>query len=175
MNRFTHLLLLGLATLPLAARADTCIVFNEIMYHPATNESALEYVELYNQMSVDVDISAWRISSGIDYTFPNGTIIHSGGYLVVAISPATLSAVTGLTNVLGPFVGRLSNTGEKVELRDSNNRLMDSVTYGTDGSWPAGADGLVVDSRGNTATLTRQITSAIVVCEKGSAVLPRQL
>src|SRR2546428_10526732 len=128
-------LALPLILLSVAAQGDSVMVFNEIMYHPATNEPALEWVELYNQMSVDVDLSGWRIADGVDYTFPNTTVIRAGSYLVVAISPTTLMAATGLTNVLGPFSGRLSNSGEKLELRDLNGRLMDSVTYGTDGDW----------------------------------------
>jgi len=40
------------------ARADTSVVFNEIMYHPATNEPAMEWLELYNQMAVDVRLKA---------------------------------------------------------------------------------------------------------------------
>src|SRR5438034_714466 len=88
---------------PLTVQADSVVVFNEIMYHPATNEPALEWLELYNQNAVDVDISGWRVTEGIGYTFPSGTVIRGGGYLVVAISPATLSAQTGLMNVLGPF------------------------------------------------------------------------
>ena len=134
-------LCLLLGALPFTARPDTVVVFNEIMYHPATNEAALEWVELYNQMSVNVDLTGWRLSGGIDYTFANNTVIKAGGHLVVATSPATLMAQTVLTNVLGPFTGRLSNTGETLNLRDNVNRLMDSVTYGTDGTWPVGPDG----------------------------------
>ena len=124
-----------------AAWADSVVVFNEIMYHPATNEPAFEWVELHNQMSVDVDLSGWRFADGIAYTFPNSTVIKGGGYLVVAISPGALEAVTEITNVFGPFSDRLSNAGEKLELRDLNNRVMDEVNYGSDGDWPTGADG----------------------------------
>src|SRR5580765_7192416 len=49
-------------------RGDTALVFNEIMYHPQTNEAAFEWVELYNQMAVDLDVSGWKIQNGIDYT-----------------------------------------------------------------------------------------------------------
>src|SRR5262245_17493780 len=35
------------------ARADSVVVFNEIMYHPLTNEPAFEWVELQNQHAVD--------------------------------------------------------------------------------------------------------------------------
>src|SRR5215211_7359443 len=45
-----------------AAQADSVVVFNEIMYHPATDEPALEWVELHNQNAVDVDLSDWRLT-----------------------------------------------------------------------------------------------------------------
>src|SRR4026209_1435094 len=76
------------------SRADSVVVFNEIMYHPQTNEAALEWLELYNQMAVDVDLSGWSIDDGIQFQFAEGTIIPGGGYLVIAISPSALG--TGL-------------------------------------------------------------------------------
>src|SRR5436190_13192623 len=63
-----------------SAQADSPVVFNEIMYHPATNESQLEWVELQNQMSVDVDLSGWALDSGIHFTFPSGTVIKGGNF-----------------------------------------------------------------------------------------------
>ena len=133
----TALIALSLAS----ARADSVVVFNEIMFHPATNEPAMEWIELHNQNSVDVDLGGWKLTGGIDYTFPIGTAIRGGGQLVVAVSPAALMAATGATNIVGPFTGRLSNNGEELRLRDLNSRLMDSVSYGVDGEWPEGADG----------------------------------
>ncbi|OQB94070.1 MAG: CotH protein [Verrucomicrobia bacterium ADurb.Bin118] len=122
-------------------RADSVVVFNEIMYHPPSNEAALEWVELHNQMAVNVDLSRWSLSGGIDFAFPEGTVIPGQGYLVIASSPADLMAVTGLTNVLGPFQGRLANNGERLELRNNNQRLMARVTYGVEGDWPVAPDG----------------------------------
>src|SRR5258705_12996605 len=103
-----------------AARADSTVVFNEIMYHPQTNEAQLEWVELYNQMAVDMDISGWYLTNGISYKFAEGTVITGGGHLLVASSPADLIAATGATNVFGPFVGRLANGGDTIELRNNN-------------------------------------------------------
>ena len=60
-------------------QADSIVVFNEIMYHPATNEPAMEWVELHNQNAVDVDLGGWRISDAVDYVFPHGTVIKGGG------------------------------------------------------------------------------------------------
>jgi Lamin Tail Domain len=124
-----------------AAKADSVVVFNEIMYHPGTNVTGSEWLELHNQMAVDVDLSGWSIAGGVAFTFAEGTVISGRGYLVVALSPADLAAATGLTNVLGPYTGHLSHTGEKLDLHNRNQRLMDSVTYGVGGAWPVGPDG----------------------------------
>src|SRR3954453_19268208 len=86
-------------------RGDTTMVFNEIMYHPAANEPAMEWIEFYNQLVCDLDVSGWRVTGGIDYTFPNNSIIRGRGFLVLAINPAALAAQTGLVNVYGPFAG----------------------------------------------------------------------
>ena len=124
----------------LTLRADTALVFNEVMYHPATNEPAWEWVEFHNQLAVDLDVSEWTISGGINYTFPIGTVVKGRGYVVVALSPSTLVAA-GVSNVLGPFSGRLSNNGELLILRNNSGREVDSLDYGVNGNWPVGADG----------------------------------
>src|SRR3989442_3053905 len=82
---------------------DSVMVFNEIHYHPATNELAGEWIELHNQMAIDIDLSAWQLTGEISFTFPDGTIIPGGAYRVVARNPASLQTATGLTNLLGPF------------------------------------------------------------------------
>ena len=128
--------------LAVRARADSTVVFNEIMYHPnATNEAQFEWIELHNQMAVDMDISGWSLAGGVQFKFAEGTVLGGGQYLVIASSPATLAGATGATNVLGPLIGQLSNTVSKLELRDNNQRLMDSVNYGVDGDWPVAPDG----------------------------------
>ncbi len=41
---------------------DSTVVFNEIMYNPpGDTDASLEWVELYNQMAVDMDLSRWSI------------------------------------------------------------------------------------------------------------------
>ncbi len=123
------------------ARADTAVVFNEVMYHPITNEPTMEWIEVRNQLAVDVDISSWSIAAGVNFTFPANTVVRGGGFAVVAVSPDTLKAVLGNTNVLGPFLGRLSNNGDRLELRNNSGRVVDEMNYGVDGDWPVAPDG----------------------------------
>ncbi len=116
--------------------ADTTTVFNEVMYHPPGAADA-EWVELHNKMSVNMDLSGWEISGGVNFTFPNGTVIAAGGYLVVASNPGAMPGVTAL----GPWTGSLNNGGETIRLRDRTRRVMDELSYNDGSSWPLGADG----------------------------------
>jgi len=141
MNRFTILAVTCLAGGLLTARADSSVVFNEIMYHPATNEPAMEWVELYNQMAVDVDMSNWSLDGEINYRFGTNTVLKGGAFMVVALSPLNLVAATGLTNILGPFTKRLSNSGGELRLRNNNGRVVNKVDYETSGDWPVAPDG----------------------------------
>src|SRR5437762_2787334 len=125
----------------ISTAADSVVTFNEIMYHPAGDNPALEWIELYNQMSVDIDLSDWRIEGGIDFRFPPDTILLANSYLVVASDPVALQAQAGGVPVLGRFTKRLSNSGETLRLRNNNGRLMDEMTYSDRPPWPVAADG----------------------------------
>lgn len=118
-----------------AARADSVLVFNELMYHPAGDAPALEWVELYNQLAYDLDISGWRLRGGVDYDFPDGTVVPGRGFIVVAANPSLC------TNAVGPFSGQLSNAGEKLTLYSRSNREMNVLEYGDGGAWPVPPDG----------------------------------
>lgn len=144
-----------------ASPRDSVVVFNEVHYHPAGDRSELEFVELYNQMAVDVDLSNWRIG-GIDYNFPERTIIRAGSYLVVAKDPAALRQATGVAATLGPYPGLLSNSGETLRLFTQRvafksdrtagprgeasadlegRRIMDELAFSDTFPWPEGPDG----------------------------------
>ncbi|MBX3748070.1 MAG: lamin tail domain-containing protein [Verrucomicrobiae bacterium] len=121
--------------------ADSVVVFHEIQFHPSTAVGDVEWIEFRNLMAVDVEMSGWRLEGGVAFTFPQGTVLPGGGHLVVASSPATLELAAGLTQVLGPFTGRLANEGERLDLHNHNGRRMDSVRYGIDAPWPVGPTG----------------------------------
>jgi len=133
-HRLLLCLLISLAAcrIGLAGSPDAIVVFNEIQYNPAGAAEDGEWVELFNQMGIKTDLSGWRIK-GIDYTFPPGTVVDPGSYVVVAKNPRD--------GQLGPFTGSLNNAGERLELINQGDRLMDELNYNDSGRWPVEADG----------------------------------
>ncbi len=122
---------------------STGLVLSEIHYHPAGGAAGagLEFVELYNGGTHFEDLDGMRLSGEINYTFPVGTRLEAGDLLVVAANPTQLRATYGITNVVGPFTGRLSNSGGTVRLRSARNDVLFEVNYGADYPWPIAADG----------------------------------
>ncbi len=116
------------------------IVINEIFYNPPEDREG-EFVELYNRGEEAVDLSGFRFNRGITFLIPDGTILNSGEYLVISDDPDLTQDVYGLTGVLGPFIGGLSNRGENLRLVDLLGNIIDQVRYFEGGSWPEWADG----------------------------------
>ena len=118
------------------------VLISEIMYHPYHNSIALEpedileeYIELFNGSDSAVNLSGWRLTDGVDFTFPD-VIIGSGAYLVVAADVNTFTAkYPGVTNVVGGWVGKLSNSGEAIELINAEGVRIDWVRYADEGDW----------------------------------------
>ena len=115
------------------------VVINEIHYDPDVKTEPAEFIELYNAGASAVNLSGWYFSDGIQYTFPNGTSIGPGGYVVVAQNPATLQAKFGAT-ALGPWVGNLDNDGERIVLRNAPGGIEDEVDYQLGFPWPTVGD-----------------------------------
>ncbi|MCI0744925.1 MAG: lamin tail domain-containing protein [Verrucomicrobia subdivision 3 bacterium] len=124
----------------------TGLVISELMYHPhdvllGTNKAELEFVELFNSNPFYEEIGGYRFSGDIDYTFPSGTIIEGGSFLVVARAPADVAAVYGLSGVLGPYTNNLPNNGGRIRLRNNNGFVLLEVNYESESPWPIAADG----------------------------------
>ncbi|MFT5681298.1 MAG: hypothetical protein ACI8RZ_002204 [Myxococcota bacterium] len=116
------------------------VTFSELLYHPPS-DTDLEWIELYNPMALDMDLSGWSLEGGVTFTFTEGTVVAAGEYIVVAADPELLESETGFGDALGPYDGQLSNGGERIGLRSNGGRLIDTVSYGDDDPWPVAADG----------------------------------
>jgi hypothetical protein len=121
----------------------TPIAFSEIMWKPAprTDGKNLEFLEIYNSNPWFQDISSYQITcADMNYTFPAGTTIPGGSYLVVAAAPADMESVYGITNVMGPYNGSLKHS-ETLDLLDERTNLLLSVPYTDVYPWPVAASG----------------------------------
>ena len=130
------------------------VVINEIMYNPISLNDDDQYVELYNRGTNAVSLANWQLISGISFTFPPGTALPAGGYLVVARNTARMLANypnLNSANLIGNFGGKLSHHGERLALAMWDTTVstnsagivktndiyipVDEVTYGTGGRW----------------------------------------
>jgi hypothetical protein len=120
----------------------TPLVISEILYKPAarTDLKNLEFIELYNSNPWWEDLSGYRLTGDVLYTFPSGTILPGGGFLVVSPAPADLQSVYGITNVVGPSSPASKRTG-LIQLRDEQDAILLELSHGTVFPWPAGANG----------------------------------
>jgi hypothetical protein len=138
LKRVLALLCLGVITYARAAQ----VVINEIMYHPPNDHDELQYIELFNPTSAAVDLSGWRLSGGVKFTFPLKSTIPAGGFLVIARDSVALQRARGLDlRALGNFTGRLSHKGEKIELLDAAGRVVEKLHFRDQVPWPLGGDG----------------------------------
>jgi len=145
------------------------VVISEIMYNPPAagglQPADLEYVEIYNPTSAEVDLTRWTIGAGLDYAFPAGTKLPAGQTLVVVRFDPTLPenatllagfrAAYGIdanVKLVGGFLGSLDNGGETLRLFRPDGPPADEpgfypqlpedkAAYGDTAPWPTTPDG----------------------------------
>ncbi len=137
------------------------VLISEVQYNPP-GEDDDEFVELVNPTSRNIDLSGFSLGDAVSRDnfedvarFPQGTILPPHQTLVIAISASAfyaefnqfpdfeiLETETAVPNLIDdPTWGdpatffQLGNTGDEVILRDSQDRVVDAVTYGA-GAYP---------------------------------------
>lgn len=122
-------------------------VISEIHYNPSSmqgNDSEYEFVEVMNPHPFSIDLSGWSLADGVDATFPAGTILPSGGFLLTANDTSTYR------DMLGAFVpmiqwtstSSLHNSGETLRILRPDGSEADEVSYSDTNGWTDEADGL---------------------------------
>ncbi len=117
------------------------IVINEIHYDPVNRDDLVEFIEIYNAGSNEVDLTGWYFSAGVSFTFPNNTLLGADEYLVVAESADSVNAAFGVSGTLESFTGHFAGDGERVTLRNAAGGREDEVDYGDGFPWPVGSRG----------------------------------
>ncbi len=121
---------------------ETEIVINELMVEPPAGHRDGEFIELYNKGDSSVDMSGWRVTEGVSFRFPEGTMIAPGEYVVIAANQRFTGAAFPEARIIGQYEGNLSNNNELLRIEDAWGNLVDEVHYHTGGDWPEKAGGL---------------------------------
>src|SRR5438552_17977862 len=124
-NRFSRVvfsLLCFLASL-------TCVfgqpVINEIMYHPASTNILEDFIEIYNPGTNAVDLTGWKLTKDVNFSFPSNTILAAGGYLAVAADARTFTnKYPTVNNFVAGWTGKLSRSAEEIQLEDNNGQTI---------------------------------------------------
>jgi hypothetical protein len=129
----------------------------EIMYHPVDasaaeqtagySEDDFEFIELTNTSSgadaVSLNLANVSLTDGISYTLPAISLAAGESIIVAANANAFRARYGDSARVLGPFAsGRLSNSGERLTLRDDAGTPIVTLEYRDSGLWPEAADGI---------------------------------
>ena len=121
------------------------IVINEINYNSSLSFNTEDWIELYNNSDIDIDISGWVFKDSDDlhiYKFPNGTILKKNDYLVLCIDTSLFkSHFPEVKNYFGNTGFGLSGSGELIRLYNDEMKMMDSVVYDDSPPWPTEPDG----------------------------------
>ena len=120
------------------------IVINEIMYNTDKNKASGDWIELFNQTEVDINLSSWKISDEDSlhlFVFPNNEVLKSNEYLVICKDTTSFKNVyPGVKNYIGDIGFGLSSN-DKVVLINNNGKVESFVDYDNNGNWPSEPDG----------------------------------
>ncbi|MBE0535447.1 MAG: lamin tail domain-containing protein [Phycisphaerae bacterium] len=118
----------------------------ELMYHPAGggdyNKEEYEYIELKNLGDAPLPLAGVKFTDGVTYAFADGPILPPNGFVVLAKNPdafASRYTVPEGVDVLGPYEGNLSNSGENITLDDASNSTILDFSYSD--KWYPSTDG----------------------------------
>jgi hypothetical protein len=129
------------------------LVVSEISYHPPSPHGQAEFIELLNLGSgLAIDLSGARFTHGVDFTFPEGSLLLPGERILVIRNRAAFEALYGPDlPIAGEFENdtALSNTGERLRLEARDGTTLFDLTYGSGLPWPTAAGG-----EGHTMVLT---------------------
>ena len=128
--------------IPASQSANPTLVIEDIDFNPASANQDDEYFVIRNNSGAAVDLSDWKLTGAVEYTFPAGTVIpayttgaENIGRLHVSRSPAAFRVRTSGASggqyrlVVGPYSGSLSARGETIELRRPDNTLLISQVW----------------------------------------------
>jgi hypothetical protein len=120
------------------------LALTELMYNPpdwgAIPGNNLEFLELKNTGTNALNLSGLTFTSGITFTFTNGTILGAGEFFVLARNAESFAVKYPGVTIRGTYAGQLDNAGERIALSHPLGASLFSVTYDDRPPWPVVPD-----------------------------------
>jgi hypothetical protein len=121
------------------------LLVTEIMYNPPAaglvNGDDYEFLEFKNTGTNTLNLSGLRFTTGITFTFTNGSTLAPGQFFVLVRNPAHFAAKYPGVPIGGVYSGRLDNGGETLRLAQFLGGTVLSATYDDRAPWPVTPDG----------------------------------
>lgn len=145
---------------------DVKVVFSEVFYDTPGSDSEEEWVELYNNSPIAIDLSGWKITdnngSGTSYTLPQGSVVASGTYFTITVNSTGFNNLYGYNADAAGALPGLNNDGDALVLKNKNGVIMDAVCYegGYNDNMPANWGSTTDPVAGTGQTIIRTNVSA---------------
>jgi hypothetical protein len=123
------------AGFPLSQPADASLTIVGVEVSPISGNQDEEYICLTNSSTIALDISDWKLTDAVDFTFARGTVVPAASSVYVSPNVRAFRARAISPHghegrfVVGPYSGHLSSKGETIKLRNAAGALVDSFTY----------------------------------------------
>jgi hypothetical protein len=141
---------------PSASPGD--VLINEVAWSGTEHSASDEWIELLNATDRLLDLTGWSLTDGGDVDVALTGILPPNGYYLLERSDDQCIPDLPANQI---YNGNLRNSGESLQLRDANGKVIDSANQ-RGGVWPAGSSDSRAsmerrggaDSPGNWGTFT---------------------
>lgn len=148
---------LTLTTLFFTIQLTAQLAITEISYNPPeAGTDSLEYIEIYNGSSNDINLNGYKFTRGVVHTF-GSVILKSKEYLLLTVKAAAFKNVYGLSSIQWTS-GALDNSGERITITDLAGNVVCDVDYKDKAPWPSTADG--TDGEGRSIEICNPFANA---------------
>lgn len=116
----------------------------EVNYNSSPTADAGDWFELHNVDTNPIDLGGWRFKNENPdnlFTFPTGTLVPAGGYLVVCADTAAFHAAHPGVAIAGPFNFVLSNGGDELRIFDGYYTEQLRMAFDDAAPWVTSPDG----------------------------------
>jgi hypothetical protein len=113
----------------LAGTVQPGIIFNEIMYAPASGMP--EWLEIYNRSDESINLKSMKLSDNTSsvYITRNDLLLPADSFLILSKDSSIFSFFEIPCSVLVISLPSLNNSGDDLVIKDSSGNVCDSISY----------------------------------------------